>query len=152
MIEIRRATQEDARKISLLRRKTLKEINKNDYPKIFLDYLINENSTKGIIDKMKKKEIFCAWKENVLIGTVDLERDKIGGLFVKISQLGKGIGTQLMDFIENYARSKGINKVRLYSTIFAVNFYKKRGYALVKSGYWIIGKSKFKDRVMRKEL
>jgi|SRR3989344_4808314 len=152
MTEIRRARQEDAREIGLLRRKTLKERNKNDYPKIFLDFLINENSTKGIINKMKKKEIFCAWQGTVLIGTVDLEGNKIGGLFVKSSELGKGIGNQLMDFIENYAHSRGFNKVRLYSTKFAVNFYNKRGYTLGKSGYWMLGKSRVKDKVMEKKL
>ncbi len=31
-MEIRGARKRDARKISLLRRKTLREINKNDYP------------------------------------------------------------------------------------------------------------------------
>ncbi len=60
---------------------------------------------------------------------------KIGGLFIKSSEIGKGIGTQLMDFIENYALSKRLKQVRLYSTKFAFNFYKNRGYKLVKSGY-----------------
>lgn len=151
-MEIRRARQEDARKISLLRRKTLKKKNTNDYPKIFLNFLIKENSTKGVISKMKKKEMFCAWQKNVLVGTVDLEGNKIGGLFVKDSEIGKGIGSRLMDFIEDYAHSKGINHVRLYSTKFAFNFYKKRGYTLGKSGHWIIGKEKVKDKVMEKKL
>lgn len=149
---IKRARPKDARKISLLRRKTLKERNKNDYPKIFVDYLITNNSPKELINKMKTRDMFCGWEGDILIGTVDLERDKIGGLFVKNSKIGKGIGTQLMDFIENYARSKKIKKVRLYSTKFAYNFYKKRGYSMTDSRYWKIGRSKSKDRVMIKKL
>lgn len=149
---IRKARKKDARKISILRRKTIRELNKNDYPKVFLQFLINENSTKGIIKKMKKRDMFCAWEGDILLGTVDLTGDKIGGLFIKSSAIGKGIGTKLMDFIENYARSKNIRQVRLYSTKFAFNFYKKRGYKLAKSGYWVIAKSKSKDRVMKKRL
>jgi N-acetylglutamate synthase-like GNAT family acetyltransferase len=149
---IRKARKGDAKKISELRRKTLREINKNDYPTIFLNFLINENSTKGIIKKMKEMDMFCAWDEKVLVGTVDLKRDKIGGLYIKSSEMGKGIGTRLMDFIEDYARLKRIKQVRLYSTRFAFNFYKKRGYRLVKSGFWVLGKSRVKDRVMRKKL
>jgi len=58
---IRKATKKDAKKISLLRRKTLREINKNDYPKVFLQFLINENSTGGVIKKMLDRDIFCMW-------------------------------------------------------------------------------------------
>jgi len=149
---IRKAKKEDARKISLLRKKTLREINKNDYPKIFLNFLINENSTKGIINKLKDRTMFCAWEGDNLLGTIELKHDKIMGLFIKTSEMGKGLGTKLMDFIENYARSKKIKQARLYSTKFALNFYKKRGYHLIPSGYWIIGKSKVKDKVMVKRL
>ena len=151
-MRIRRARPEDARKISLLRRKTLKERNKNDYPKVFLQFLINENSTRGIINKMRDRDMFCAWEDNTLLGTIDFGGNKIGGLFIKSSEIGKGIGTKLMDFIENYALSKKIKQVRLYSTKFAVNFYKKRGYHLSPSGYWVIGKSRAKNRIMKKEL
>jgi len=151
-MEIRKATKKDAKKISILRRKTLREINKNDYPSEHLQFLINENSAKGIINKMKDRDIFCMWEKDILLGTIELKGNKILGLFIKSSEIGKGVGTKLMDFIENYARSKKIKQVRLYSTKFAFNFYKKRGYRLTPSGYWVIGKSKVKDRVMAKEL
>jgi hypothetical protein len=58
-MEIRKATKKDARKISVLRRKTLREINKNDYPEVFLHVLIEGNSTKGIISKMTDRDVFC---------------------------------------------------------------------------------------------
>ena len=151
-MEIKKARKKDARKISILRRKTLREINKNDYPKVFVQFLINENSTQGIIKKMKDREMFCAWEGNTLLGTIDLAGNKIAGLFIKSSEIGKGIGAQLMDFIENYARSKKIKQVRLYSTKSALNFYKKKGYRLSPSGYWVLGKSRVKDRIMKKRL
>lgn len=149
---IKRARLKDVRKISLLRRKTIVERNYNDYPKAFINYLIRKNSAKEIAKKVKTREMFCAWEKGTLMGTVDLEKDKIGGLFVKNSEIGRGTGTKLMDFIENYALSKKIKQVRLYSTKFAFNFYKKRGYKLKTSGYWIIGKYKSKDRLMTKRL
>src|SRR3990167_5888787 len=107
-MKIRKASKKDAKEISILRRKTLREINKIDYPKVFLEFLINENSTQGIINKMKDRDMFCAWEGNTLVGTIEIKGDKIGGLFIKNSEIGKGIGTQLMDFIENHARSKRI--------------------------------------------
>ncbi|MEA3329825.1 MAG: GNAT family N-acetyltransferase [Nanoarchaeota archaeon] len=151
-MKIKRATKKDARKISILRRKTLKEINKNDYPQEHLQFLINENSTQEIINKMKERDIFCMWEKNILLGTIELKEDKVLGLFIKSAEIGKGIGIKFMDFIEDYARSKKIKQLRLYSTKFAFNFYKKRGYHLIPSGYWVIGKSKSKDKVMIKKL
>jgi len=151
-MKIRIARKKDARKISILRRKTLKEINKNDYPEIFLQFLINENSMLGIINKMADRDMFCMWKGDTLLGTIELKGNKILGLFIKSSEGRKGIGTKLMDFIESYALSKKIKQVRLYSTRSAFNFYKKRGYRLTPSGYWVIGKSRVKDKVMMKKL
>lgn len=151
-MKIRKAREKDARKISILRRKTLREINKNDYPKVFLQFLINENSMPGIIKKMEDGDMFCMWKDDALLGTIELKGNKILGLFIKSSEGRKGIGTKLMDFIETYALSKKIKQVRLYSTKFALNFYKKRGYRLIPSGYWEIGKSRVKDKVMMKKL
>jgi len=151
-MEIKKATKKDARKICVLRRKTLREVNKNDYPQEHLHFLIKENSTKGIINKMGERDIFCMWENGILLGTVELKGDKILGLFIKSSEIGKGVGTKLMNFIEDYARSKGLKQVRLYSTKFAFNFYKKRDYRSMPSGYWVIGKSKSKDKVMIKKL
>jgi len=149
---IKKARKKDARKISILRRKTLRELNKNDYPKVFIQFLTNENSTQGIINKMKVGMMFCAWEGDTLLGTIELIGNKIKGLFIKTSEIEKGIGTQLMDFIENYAHSKKIKQVRLYSTKSALSFYKKRGYHLSPSGYWVLGKFKVKDRIMKKRL
>jgi N-acetylglutamate synthase-like GNAT family acetyltransferase len=151
-MKIRRATKKDVRKISILRIKTLREINKTDYPQEHLKFLINENSTKGIINKIADRDIFCMWENDILLGTVELKGDKILGLFIKSSEIGKGVGTKLMDFIEDYARSKKIKQVKLYSTKFAFSFYKKRGYHPIPSGYWVIGKSNSKDKIMIKKL
>ncbi len=41
-MEIKKARKKDAREISILRRKTLSEINKNDYPQEHLHFLIND--------------------------------------------------------------------------------------------------------------
>lgn len=61
---IRKARKKDASKISILQRKTLSELNKNDYPKVFLQFLISENSPQGVIDKLRKRDMFCAWEGN----------------------------------------------------------------------------------------
>ena len=53
------------------------------------------------------------------------------GLAVKAEMQGKGIGTRLIEQMENYAREKGLSGVVLNSGVQRANahaFYKNRGY------------------------
>ena len=71
--------------------------------------------------------MFCII-DNKIIGTIYLQGNEIGGLFIKSDYINKGIGTKLLKFIEYYAKNKGIKKVKLFSTRTAYNFYLKQGY------------------------
>ena len=132
MVKIRRAKQEEARKISILRRKTIKQLLSKEYHPKIINHLLESNRIKGILKNLKKRKVFCLWDKKKLLGTIDIYKKKrhyhVGGLYVKVGEIGRGHGKILMDFIENYATKKGVKKLRLYPTSFARNFYKKRGY------------------------
>ena len=69
--------------------------------------------------------------------------------------MGKGYGAMLMHHVEDFARSRKIGKIILYSTKTAYPFYKKIGYKLVKQGkstYWTGPGFKSKDIFMQKRL
>lgn len=153
-IKIRKAKKQDARKISLLRRDTIRKISSKEYPKNILDYLLKGQSVKGVLNKMKERKIFCAWEGKRLVGTADLEikRKRIGGFFVKTNLIGKGIGSKLLEFVEEYAKKKGIKKLNLNPSNFAFNFYKKRGYKVVGETTWMIKNCKEKLKIMEKKL
>jgi predicted N-acetyltransferase YhbS len=135
-MKILKAKQSDARKISYLRRNTIKKVNSKDYKKTIINYLVKTSSPKEILKRINNRDMFCIWKNGVLLGTVDLKGNKIGGLYVKSNYIGKGIGKKLMEFIEEYAKKKGIRIVKLYPTITAYNFYVKLGYKRVKKTIW----------------
>lgn len=135
---IRKACPEDAKRISILRRKTLEKINLHDYPRPALDFLKKENSPKGILEKLKRRKLFVLTNRNKILGCVDINlgTGKVGGLFVDYRYLGKGYGSELMFFIENYARERKIKKIILHPTKTAYPFYKKLGYKVVKRDIW----------------
>jgi len=55
----------------------------------------------------------------------------VQGLWVSESVRFKGLGSKLLQKLEDYALSKGINNYRLETTSFqALDFYKKQGYVL----------------------
>ena len=97
----------------------------------------------------KGHEIFFGYKHTrELAGYVTLKpffpgykHCEVYWLAVKKKFQGRGIGTKLMDFIENYAKKKGFRKVCLYTgkdMKLSRKFYEKKGYSLVNEfhGYY----------------
>lgn len=96
-----------------------------------------------IIKRFKQDyEIFFGYKEdNKLNGYVTLKpffpgykHCEVYWLAVRKSSQGKGIGTKLMKFIEDYAKRKGFRKVCVYTNKTmgkTRKFYEKSGYKLI---------------------
>ena len=151
-MKIRKARPEDYRKIANLRKKTFEKINGKTHTKEQVEEMNRLTPPKAILEKMKQREMFCLVEGNKILGVVDLEGNKIGGLFVQHNKIRKGNGTILMNFIEDYAKRKGLKKVKLYSTKYAFPFYAQKGYRLVKKGKWKSGKVSFTTYEMEKKL
>jgi len=150
-MKIRKANIKDAKKISELKSKTLCRINK-EYNQNQLNTWIKGETPTHIVKNIKLKDTFCLIENNKIVGVIDLNKNMIGGLFIKYNLVGKGFGKKLMDFIEKYALKKGVEKAFLYSTPYAVKFYKKLGYKTVSKGIWILRGVKFPEVKMGKNL
>ena len=128
MIEIRKFKDENALEVSDLIRKTLSEENSKFYPNSVIKFMISEFTPKFLVELSKEREFFVAIEKSKIIGTITFIEDYIGTVFVNPDYLCKGIGTKLMETIENLAKERKIEKVRLNSSINAVDFYEKLGY------------------------
>ncbi len=128
MIEIRKFKDEDALEASDLIRKTLSEENSKFYTNSVIEYMCNEFSPKFLIELSKEREFFVAIENSKMIGTITIINDYIGTVFVNPGYHSKGIGTKLMETIENLAKERKIEKLRLQSSINAEVFYEKLGY------------------------
>ena len=127
-MRIRKANPKDCKKIAELRKDTFEKINAIEHTKKQITELNKMNPPEVILKKMRERDMFCLIEKNKILGVIDLEGNKIGGFFIKYKYIRKGYGTILMNFIENYARKKGIKKVILYSTKYAYPFYIKMDY------------------------
>lgn len=128
LIEIREFKDQDALEASNLIRKTLSEENSKFYPKPVIKFMVGEFTPKFLVELSKEREFFVAIEKSNIIGTITLIKDYIGTVFVNPDYQGKGIGTKLMETIENLAKERKIEKLRLNSSINAVDFYEKLGY------------------------
>jgi len=62
------------------------------------------------------------------LGALSYKENKIYAIFVKPTFLGKGVGKQMMLFLEALAIKKGCGTVYLDSTLNAAPFYRSLGY------------------------
>ena len=79
-------------------------------------------------------ELFELRTDDKLIGTIGLEQDGAVGLLRSLSvaegQRGKGYGEQLVQFLEETAKERGIETLYLLTTTVA-SFFSKRGYQTI---------------------
>ena len=66
------------------------------------------------------------------VGAIDISGKKITGLYVRYNRQGGGYGKKLLKYLENYARKKTVNGLKLYSTITSFDFYKSQGYKKIR--------------------
>ena len=70
-----------------------------------------------------------------VVGTAGLDGDVVRTVFVAPDVQGSGVGRTLMHELERRARSKGIKKLSVPSSITAERFYAKLGYAPIRDTY-----------------
>jgi predicted N-acetyltransferase YhbS len=129
---IRKFKKEDAKKVSYIIRRCLREVNSADYSPKVIKSLCHFLRPAQLIRNMKNRDIFVAVDEGKVVGTASLKKDTVYTVFVNPSVHKKGIGTKLMDKVEDLAKKNGYKEVKVPSGYTSFGFYKKRGYKKIK--------------------
>ena len=90
------------------------------------DYLLQDKNNVHIVALQEAKVV-----GTVLVKPIDAKTVKIRQVATDYSVQGKGIGKKLMLFAEDYARSRGFERVILHARYYVVDFYKKLGYSVI---------------------
>ncbi|HLD81238.1 MAG TPA: GNAT family N-acetyltransferase [archaeon] len=133
-ITIRKFKEGDAYELAELIDKNRRKISSLNQSQKALKEMAARNTPPKLIEKSKDRSLFVAEFGSSLVGTAGLKGSQVTGVFVKVSQHGKGIGKKLMEKVEGKAEKKGVKKVFLYSSIYAVPFYEKLGYGKASGG------------------
>lgn len=131
-MRVRKFKKEDARKVSNLIRKCLSEVNSKNYSKKVIEFMCNHFTPTKLIQNSKERNVFVAVENKKILGTASLTDDVILTVFVNPNFHGKGIGSKLMDTVEDLAKKNGYKTVKLPSSLTSFEFYKRRGYKKVK--------------------
>jgi predicted N-acetyltransferase YhbS len=131
-MKIRKATQKDAEEVSNIIRRCLREVVSKDYPEKAIDSLCDFFTPALIIKNMGDRAVYVAIENDKVIGTASLKGDTVFTVFVNPDFHGTGIGSKLMDKVEELAKHNGYQIVKVPSGLSSVEFYRKRGYREIK--------------------
>ena len=134
-MRIRKFRPDDARKVSYLVRKTLRDVNSLHYSDSVIKSMSEYYSPKGIVERSRGKTIFIAVEGEKIIGTANVDTNLIGAVFIHPDYMNKGIGSKLMDKCEKHAKKHGIKNIMLKASVNAIEFYEKLGYTRGKRNY-----------------
>ena len=134
-IKIRRFKGCDARSVSRIIRRCLREVNAESQPARIIDGLCKEFSRGKIKKRIRQFDVFVALDCKRILGTASLHLDQIMSVFVSPSLHGQGVGSRLMAHVEGIAKKRGVNKTFLSASPNAAGFYKSHGYRKIRDFY-----------------
>jgi N-acetylglutamate synthase-like GNAT family acetyltransferase len=125
---IRQIEERDLQRVSALIQNTLLVSNLVDYDLEIVGNLQNAFSPAQLRILARRRRIYVYEQDGAVLGTIGLEGSKVYNFFVSPDKQGRGIGAELLAFIENRARRQGLRTLSVDSSVTAVSFYKKMGY------------------------
>ena len=134
-VEIRRATAGDAEAVYEIVLRALRETNARDYPASVIDRLVL-TLPEGVASKLEEWHAYVAVVHGRIVGTGSLNGKTVRAVFVHPDYQGRGIGTKLMDAVENAASVQSVDTLTVQSSITAQPFYAKRGFKVVRETFY----------------
>jgi ribosomal protein S18 acetylase RimI-like enzyme len=134
-MNIRKFQDRDAGEVSVLIKRCLRKVNSKDYSKKVIDFMCKYFTLDKILENSKKLRTLVVIDDNEVLGTASLRDNKILMVFVDPRVQGKGVGKKLVKKLESLINKKIFQSVKLFSSITAINFYKKLGYKEIRPNY-----------------
>jgi GNAT superfamily N-acetyltransferase len=134
-VEVCSATEVHIEGISAVVLDALRTTNARDYPSDVIESVAQNFSPRHIRTLLGNRDVVVALIGARVVGTASLDGDVVRTVFVAPDGQGKGVGRSLMQELERRARSKGMEKLSVPSSITAEPFYAKLGFARVRDVY-----------------
>lgn len=132
-VVVREFRPADAGAVSAVVRTTMRTSNRDDYPLERLQPLIDYFSPEKVAQLAVERHCLVAEVDGEIVGTISLDGmgevcAELCTFFVLPDHQGTGIGSRLLDAIEDIAGDNGSSLMRIDSSKTGVAFYERRGY------------------------
>jgi GNAT superfamily N-acetyltransferase len=86
---------------------------------------VTEQFTECVVE-----QFYVATIDDAVVGTgmIDCNSGRLDAIMVRPDMMGRGIGRQIMSFLEGIGRAAGLTKLTLDSTLNAAAFYRRCGF------------------------
>ena len=135
-ITIRRFVESDVQAVQNIIHRGLREVNGKDYPAELIEEYCNYFTTEKIKSQANSAHTYVALADDKVIGTGSISSywgSKIESILLTIyvlpEYIGKGVGTAIIRALEQDEYFLRANRIEIPSSITAVKFYEKMGYA-----------------------
>jgi N-acetylglutamate synthase-like GNAT family acetyltransferase len=131
-MKIRKAKINDIDSIQEVIRESILATHKDLYPEEDLLETINNYTVEKLAKYITTTDYFVAEDDKEIVGCVLAKEDKMRSLYVLPSEMGKGLGRELVEKAEKCIKENGYKRIWLWSSLVAHDFYKHLGYRDVK--------------------
>jgi putative acetyltransferase len=130
MIRVRQAAQEDREAISSVYVSAIRELAKTHYTAEQIEAWVGSRRPEYSQSTIEAGRTYVAEYEGQIAGygIIELETEQVQAVYVSPDHARKGIGTAVLQALEQAAVLAGIVTVRLTASLNAVGFYQKAGY------------------------
>ncbi len=132
-MSIKKAGTEDFQIVKKITVETINAIYPHYYPKGAVEFFLGHHNDENILRDIENDKVFlCTDEEGNAVGTVTLNENEIGRLFVLPEFQGRGYGRELLEFSES-AVSEKYDSIVLHASLPAKNIYLRRGFRITES-------------------
>jgi N-acetylglutamate synthase-like GNAT family acetyltransferase len=131
-MKIRSAKIEDINSLQEVIRRSILATHTELYPKEDMQETLDNYTEEKLTKYIKDSDYFIAEENGEIVGCVLAKEDKMRSLYVLPSLMGKGLGRELVEIAEECIKDKGYERIWLWSSLVAHDFYKHMGYRDVK--------------------
>ena len=146
-MRIRRARESDAVEMSKLQRETIRKVNAKHYTKKQVQIWLKSNFVSEVKKRFHRKDVFnfVAVDKGEIVGIimVDLSDGQLHFGYIKFSYIGKGVGRKLIEYVEKFAKKKGLKVVWGCATVNSLGFYRKLGYGVGRKIHYNVKGGRF---------
>ena len=100
------------------------------YPPSAIDHFKEHHTDEKILGDAKEGYMVVLECDGRIVGTGTLIDGKITRVYVKPADQGYGLGSRIMNLLEQHARGEGLESVFIYSSVVAKRFYESLGYCI----------------------
>ena len=137
MIKNSRFKDQDAKEVSEMVRRTLRETNSKDYSEAYIENEVAKIDENFFIERSKWTNCYVFTEERTerIIGVGSIgsywgsdTESSLFTIFVSPDHQGKGIGKQIMEKLESDEYFLRAKRIEIPASITALSFYQKLGY------------------------